>query len=530
MDTSGVFAPDEMVVTPHHLATQSAINILRNGGTAIEAMVAAAATISVVYPHMNSIGGDSFWLIIPPNGKPIAIEACGQAARQANKKLYKGLTRIPFQGPKSAITVAGTVGGWQMALDYVKELGYNITHSIEDILADAVRYAESGFPVTHSQIFDTEDLVALGEITDDIKNYFTIDGIIPKEGQKICQPKLAETFRELGKNGLNSFYNGVLADKIANDLEKVGSPITGDDLKDFTPTRSEPLHLAFDYGDLYNVGPPTQGLVSLALLGILNKLKISGKDETEFVHTCVEGIKQVFKLRDEFITDPRYMTISGQSLISQKNINRMASNILNKASDLDNGKGPGDTVWMGCMDHYGFSVSFIQSIYHSFGSGVVLPTTGITWHNRGTSFSLDEDSILFLEPGKFPYHTLNPPAAILKDGRVIVYGSEGGDGQPQFQAAVFHRYVVQGMPLQKSVSAPRWIYGRTSGSSYTGVLRIENRFPEKVIKELKQRGHNVVVVDDFSPSMGQAGIVVRHQNGMLEGAYDPRSDGSAAGI
>lgn len=192
------------------------------------------------------------------------------------------------------------------------------------------------------------------------------------------------------------------------------------------------------------------------------------------------------------------------------------------------GKGPGDTVWMGVVDNSGLAVSFIQSIYHEFGSGVVLPDTGIVWQNRGAAFSLDPQHLLALAPGKQPFHTLNPAAARLNDGRVMVYGSMGGDGQPQTQAALFTRYILQGVPLQESISRPRWLLGRTWGQS-SDSLKLEGRFAPACIARLRELGHDVEVLADFSEAMGHAGAIVRHPNGLLEGATDPRSNGAAAG-
>jgi len=184
---------------------------------------------------------------------------------------------------------------------------------------------------------------------------------------------------------------------------------------------------------------------------------------------------------------------------------------------------------MGTMDKSGLAVSFIQSLYHEFGSGVVLPDTGIVWQNRGAAFSLDPAHLLALAPGKQPFHTLNPAASRLSDGRVMVYGSMGGDGQPQTQAAIFTRYILQGMPLQESISQPRWLLGRTWGQT-SDSLKLEGRFSSESIARLRALGHEVEVLPDYSEAMGHAGAIVRHPNGLFEGAADPRSNGSAAGF
>lgn len=518
------FAPCGMVVTPHHLASQSALTVLRDGGTAMEAMVSAAATISVVYPHMNGLGGDGFWLIVPPSGDILVIEACGFAGSLATPSLFGQEGKIPYKGPKSALTVAGTVGGWREALDYSIECGYK-RKSLSQLLGDAIRYADDGYCVTSSQEQATRAVQSTA--SKEFIEVFMPHGKIPRVGETIYQPKLAHTLKTLVADGLDSFYRGKLANKIASDLHNLGVPIHEYDLSAYHPIRRGPLRLLHGQGELYNVPPPAQGIVSLSILGILDKLKIDGKDEGKFIHHTVEATKIAFDLRDKHITDPAEMKLYAQAVLPELPL--LATKIdPNSASFVGKGSEPGDTVWMGVADNYGFCVSFIQSLYHEFGSGVLLPKTGIIWHNRGTNFSLDSNSILLLKPRKRPFHTLNPAAAKLHDGRVMIYGTRGGDGQPQTQAAIFHRYAVQGMTLQAAVSAPRWLYGRICGD-HSDTLKLESRFSETTRNYLKERGHKVRMLPDFSPDVGFAGAVVRHYNGTLEGAFDPRSDGSAVG-
>ncbi|CAH0407181.1 unnamed protein product [Chilo suppressalis] len=522
-------APRGMVVTPHHLATQSALNVLKEGGTAIDAAVAAAATLAVVYPHMNSIGGDGFWLIIPPNAEPFVIEACGAAGRLAKKDFYKDYAEIPQRGPKSAATVAGTVGGWHEALHYVTESGYR-NFSRSKLLADAIYYAEHGFPISTSLAIFLKDFYETESPSNEFLEIFAPNGEILKVGDKLYQHKLAKTLKTLAEEGFNSFYDGKLAEQIAEDMEILGMPITLEDLNTYAAVRKEPLRLQHSFGEILNVPPPTQGVVSLGILGILDQLRIKGDHEGTFIHAAVEATKQGFLLRDEHITDPLYMEVDANFLLSPENIIRMAKNVdAHQSATITKCKGPGDTVWLGVMDNKGYSVSFIQSVYHDFGSGVILPRSGILWHNRGVAFSLKKDHILSLKPGKKPFHTLNPAAAVLNDGRVMIYGTRGGDGQPQTQAAVFHRYVVQDLNLQKAVSAPRWLYGETLTKG-VDTLKLEDRFDKNTVEYLKERGHKVEILEQFSEKMGQAGALVRHTNAVMEGAFDPRGDGSAAGF
>ena len=522
-------APLGMAVTPHHLASQSALAVLREGGNAIEAMVAAAATIAVVYPHMNGLGGDGFWLIVPPQGNPVAIDASGAAGSLASIGFYAGETHIPHRGPKSALTVAGTVGGWQEALNISAEFGGE-QKPLSRLLRDAIRYAADGIPVTASQEAATR---AKQHELKDIRSFtdvFLPNGEVPRAGNRFTQPQLAQTLSMLCEDGLGSFYRGELADSMAADMEKLGMPVTRADLAAYKPQRRVPLRLKHSKGEIYNLTPPTQGLVSLAILGLTDRLPLEGMDESATIHSIVEATKLAFGLRDRFITDPRMMTQDAQSLLDPQYLDALATRIKpHSAADWGKGKGPGDTVWMGVMDSSGLAVSFIQSIYHEFGSGVVLPESGVLWQNRGASFSLDPDHLLALAPGKQPFHTLNPAAARLYDGRTLVYGSMGGDGQPQTQAAVFIRHVVQGQSLQQAISGPRWLLGRTWGES-SDSLKLEGRFDYLTQAGLRQRGHDVELLPDFSEAVGHAGVIVRHTNGMFEGASDPRSNGSAAGF
>lgn len=519
-----------MAVAPHHLAAQTALAVMRSGGNAIEAMIAAAATIATVYPHMNGIGGDSFWLIVPPGGTPIAIDACGPAAQAATIGAYhaRGLAAIPVRGPLAANTVAGTIGGWQCALELAAELGGRLP--LARLLEDAIGYARDGVAVTQSQQHATAN--KLPELCNQpgFCEQFLIDGALPQAGQRFVQPRLAATLASLAEDGLDSYYRGPLASRIAADLAAVGSLVDGADLAAYRAQRVTPLHLSHSAGELFNMTPPTQGAVSLAILGLLDRVGLADvvADSADHVHLVVEATKRAFSLRDQFITDPRDMTVDGQALLADERLDALAADIsLAQAAPWGEGKGPGDTIWMGVIDESGLAVSFIQSIYHEFGSGVVLPQTGINWQNRGASFSLDAHKLLALKPGKKPFHTLNPAAARLKDGRVMVYGTMGGDGQPQTQAAVFTRHVVFGQALQTAISAPRWLLGRTWGQT-SDTLKLEQRFPQAVVDDLAARGHDVEVLLPFDETMGHAGAIVRHADGVLEGASDPRSDGAVA--
>jgi gamma-glutamyltranspeptidase/glutathione hydrolase len=521
-----------MAVAPHGLAAQSALAVLRDGGNAVEAMIAAAASIAVVYPHMNSIGGDAFWLISVP-GQPVrAIDACGAAAGAASIEAYaaRGITgSIPFRGGAAALTVAGTISGWDMAERFSREtLGGRLP--LGRLLADAIHYARAGVPVTRSQYANTRGkLDELRSVSGFARTYLN-DGTVPAIGSLFRQSRLADTFEQLARAGLDDFYRGDLARAMAADLARADSPLVLADLAAHQAQWRTPLQLAHSAGTVYNMTPPTQGLVSLIILGLLDRLGARDMDPlgADFVHAAVESTKQAFAIRDRHITDPARMSVDPSSFLEPASLDGLASAIdPQRAAPWGRGKGPADTIWMGVIDGEGRAVSFIQSVYHEFGSGVVLEGSGIAWQNRGCSFALDAKARNPLEPGRKPFHTLNPALARLADGRTMSYGNMGGDGQPQTQSAVFTRTVMQGMSPQAAISAPRWLLGRTWGRASES-LKVESRFDPAVIESLRARGHEVDVLDAFDETVGHAGAIVRHPDGTLEGGADPRSDGCVA--
>jgi gamma-glutamyltranspeptidase/glutathione hydrolase len=267
------------------------------------------------------------------------------------------------------------------------------------------------------------------------------------------------------------------------------------------------------------------------ILALFEKLRVAEAESFDFVHGLVEATKRAFRVRDKFVTDPAKITADLSRFLSPQFLAAEAAKIdRRKAAPWPSAWSEGDTIWMGAADSSGLVVSYIQSIYWEFGSGCVLPATGILMQNRGASFSLDPSAANPLEPGRLPFHTLNPALAILKDGRVIGYGTMGGDGQPQTQAMLFARHVLFGQPLEKALDAPRWLLGRTWGSTHTN-LRMENRFDEGLVDRLMSAGHDVEVLGEgYSDTMGHAGAVVLHPNGSLEGAHDPRADAAAFGL
>ena len=512
-----------MVTAPHHLAAQSGLAVLREGGDAIEAMVAAAASIAVVYPHMNGIGGDGFWIVSKPGAAPVAIDACGPAAAAARPEAYAAAAAIPFRGPGAALTVPGTVAGWQAALT----LSGRRT-PLARLLGDAIGYARDGVPVTAGQaalgrakLDELRDVPGFAEV-------FLPNDEVPAAGRRFRQPALAETLERLAVEGLDDFYRGGVAQALVADLAVAYSPLGADDLADYAARRCEPLSVQLEGAKAYNMPPPTQGLAQLMILGLFERVRPETSDDFAFVHRMVEATKQAFLMRNAEVRDPAVMRALASSLLAPDALDDLAARIdLRRAMAWERPGQVGDTVWLGAVDTDGTAVSFIQSLYWEFGSGVISPRTGVLLQNRGASFSLDPANKNRLTPGRKPFHTLVPGYAEFDDGRRLVYGTMGGEGQPQTLSAVFARYAYYGQELQQAVTAPRWLLGRTWGAEST-TLKLENRFDAELVAALSAAGHAVEEVDAFSSTLGHAGAVLRHPDGSLEGATDPRSDGGVA--
>jgi gamma-glutamyltranspeptidase len=507
-----------MVTAPHHLAAQAGLDILKDGGTATEASVAVAAALAVVYPHMTGIGGDGFWLIREPDGRVHAVHGCGGAAEAADLALYAGMDGIPTRGPLAANTVAGTISAWEKVLEGGKL-------PLDRILRDAIGHAEQGVAITKG---GAATIAAKSpELRSQPGAWAAIFDAL-REGDILKQPALGATLRRLAE-GLDGVYRGTLAADIAADLRELGSPLTLADLEQHSATAPSPLHARITGIDLYNSAPPTQGVASLLILALADRFPAGEAEGFEHIHGLVEATKQAFLYRDARVGDPAWMTVDPQALLDDPSaLAEMAARIdMTRALPWPHPSQAGDTCWFGAADSEGRVVSAIQSTYFEFGSGLVLPRTGITWQNRGSSFRLTPDGWNALKPGRKPFHTLNPALARFDDGRVMAYGTMGGEGQPQTQAAIFSRYARFGVDIQEAISRPRWLLGKTWGEESV-TLKLEDRFDPAVVAQFRKAGHDVELMDAFTSTMGHAGAIVRHADGRLEGATDPRSDGQVA--
>jgi gamma-glutamyltranspeptidase/glutathione hydrolase len=521
------------VAAPHRLAAETGQTVLAAGGNAVEAMLAMAATVAVVFPHMNGIGGDGFWLVREPGGKVHAVEACGPAGSPATIGRYrdKGYDAVPPRGPDAALTVAGAVGGWQIALEMARAFGGRLP--LDLLLGDAVRHARDGYPVSVCEARYTSKEASELHRAPHFAEAFLTDGKTPEAGSLRRMPALAETLAQLAHAGLDDFYRGDVGREIAADLERIGAPVARRDFETYRARLVRPLSLRRRDSTLYNLPPPSQGLASLLLLGFDERLGARRAESVEHHHGLVEAAKRAFAIRDRVVTDPAFGDVDPERSLAPEILAREAAAIsMRRAAPypLPNPE-DGDTIWMGAIDQNGLAVSYIQSLFWEYGSGCVLPQTGILWSNRGLAFSLDPAARNPLQPGRKPFHTLNPALAVFDDGRVLSYGTMGGEGQPQIQAQIFKRYADYGMGLADAVDAPRWLFGR-AWRAPAPTLKVEDRFDPGLLRGLAALGHEVEDLGKpYAYSLGHAGMVLKQaRNGRVEATHDPRSNGEALGL
>jgi oxamate amidohydrolase len=513
-----------VVAAPHEAAVEAGRAVLAEHGNALEAMVAMAATVAAVYPHMSHLGGDGVWLVREPSGRLRALMAVGRAGVNARRELYRDHEAIPPRGPLAALTVPGAVAGWMLALEAASVYGGRMR--LSDLLAPAIAQAKEGTIVTHSQAHVTSEKLAELKDAPGFASVFLIDGKAPAIGARVRQAALAATLDHLAHAGLADFYRGDVGREIAADLERIGSPVNRADLEGCRATLVEPLSVVLDTAKLFNTPPPTQGLASVIVLALFERLRVAQSEGFDHIHGLVEATKRAFAVRERVITDPDRLPDRVERYLDAKFLDAEALAIdRHKAAAWPASAGAGGTVWMGAADVSGLVVSYNQSLYWEFGSGVVLPRTGVLMQNRGSGFLLDDAALNALEPGRLPPHTLNPALAVLADGRVMAYG----DGQPQTQAALFTRHVHYRIPLARAIDAPRWLLGRTWGASHAN-LRMESRFDGALVDRLLSAGHDVEILPQpYSGLMGHAGAVVLHPDATFEAGHDPRADGGAAG-
>ncbi|BCJ87146.1 gamma-glutamyltransferase [Effusibacillus dendaii] len=520
-----VIGTKQMVVSPHYLASMAGNRMLEKGGNAFDAAVAVSACLAVVYPHMTGMGGDSFWLTYSQKeGKVRAYNGSGRSGSQVTREQYAGEASIPIRGTRSAITVPGMIDSWDAIL---KEYG---RLSMRDVLQPAIEYAYTGFPFTKDQYDNTKkNFSTLSSIpfTCDI---YTPGGQIPNVGERFIQRDLGNSLTILAEQGRDVFYKGELAQAIVSYLQDNGGLLT---LEDFASHRGEwvsPISTTYRDYMVYQVPPNSQGFAGLMTLNILENFNFSQIEQGsfEYYHILVEALKRTFQDRNQYLTDPDFSTIPLDHLLSKEYAVEMAQCIRPDSNLVSTAAMGSDTAYAAVVDGEGNAVSFIQSLYFEFGSGVVAGNTGILLQNRGSFFSLNPSHVNTLEPRKRTFHTLMPAMACKNGKPSILYGTQGGEGQPQTQTAIITRMIEYGIDPQEAISLPRWVWGRTWGED-SQTLKIESRVSEETVELLKLAGHQVEVVQSFDPVMGHAQAIRIDEHGFLKGGADPRGDGAAVG-
>lgn len=521
-----------MVTSPHELASQAGLDVLKSGGNAVEAAIAIGACLTVTYPHFTGLGGDGFMLVADAHGKVSTISGIGQAPRRL-PAFDASVKAIPNRGAASMLTTAGNVDAMGKAFELsCRELGGR--QSWASLLKPAATLARDGFPWTASGHFWLNFRAGEMHKLPGVAGAFLVDGEVPAVGETFRQPHLARTLETLAERGHRDFYEGHLAARLANGLRQAGSPLTAADLAATAARVEPPLAQAYRGGTLLAHQPPTQGVTTLQIMGILERFDLATIPEgsADYYHVLVEAVKCAFNDRNRYLADPDFSPVPCKKLLSGAALDRVAGQLdMARAQPWPHRFQPGDTAYIGTTDAAGNSVSMLQTLYYDWGSGIMVGDTGVLWHNRGAAFSMDPTHPNRLEPGKRPFHTLNP-GIYMKDGQSrILYGTQGADGQPQTLAAILTRLIDYNMDPLTALARPRFLLGRTFSDSRDS-LKLESDAGSEVFAELARRGHEMSTLPAQSPLAGHPGAIVIHPGPprSITGAHDPRSDGRALGL
>lgn len=530
---SEVIAQNGMAATSHPLATQVALDILKTGGNAVDAAIAANATLALMEPTGCGLGGDLFAIVWDAEEqKLLGLNASGRSPLSLSKEYFteNGYDEIPYLGPLP-VSVPGCVDGW---FELHGKLG---TMEMGDILAPAIGYAENGFPLTELIAFYWGRSTSLLSKYPGFTETFTIDGRAPVKGEIFSNPGLAKTLRTLATEGRDAFYKGDIARTIANYMEEQGGFLSYEDLANHRSEWVEPVSTNYRGYDVWELPPNGQGIAALQILNILEEYDLAtmGFGSAEYIHHFTEAKKLAFEDRARYYADPDFNDIPVERLISKEYAEqrRKALNTERAARSYEPGKlQHGETIYLTVADKFGNMVSLIQSNYAGMGSGMTPPGLGFILQNRGNLFTLAEGHYNEYEPGKRPFHTIIP-AFITKDGKPwISFGLMGGAMQPQGHAQVVINLVDFGMGLQEAGDAPRI---RHTGSSQPtgeemssgGTLNVESGIPYESVRELVLKGHRISV--NVGGYGGYQAIRYDHENGVYYGASESRKDGQAAG-
>jgi gamma-glutamyltranspeptidase/glutathione hydrolase len=527
--------PKGMVTSPHSLASAAGVDVLRAGGSAVDAAIATSAALSVLYPHMTSVGGDAFWLIYDARTRAVRyLDGGGRAAATGTVDWFKthGHSEIPFRGILPAtLTTPGAVSSWAEAHATYGRL------PLARNLETAIGYARDGFPVTERLAGFIElaapDLAPHAETM----AIFMPDGKVPRAGTTLTNPNLARTLEAIGKHGRAGFYEGEVGKELARFAKEKGGFFTEADLKAQSARWGEALKGTYRDVTLYETPAPTQGFTVLEMLNLLEPLELHKREYlgADHAHLLVQAKQIAYHDRDRHLADPRFADVPMDRLISKKYADERRS-LMDPARALPWDKVPsygslsGDTVFIAVVDAEGNAVSLIHSLYGVFGSAVVAGNTGVVLQNRSAYFNLNPAHPNHVEPGKTPLHTLIASMGFRDDKLWSVVGCMGADGQPQIHLQTYINLIDFGCDIQAALESPRWLSGRFGLHEPRDTLHIEARFPKATIAELERRGHILDRWDDWNEFAGHAhGIVVDPESGMRYGGSDPRSDGAAIG-
>ncbi|MBA2470579.1 MAG: gamma-glutamyltransferase [Chloroflexia bacterium] len=512
-----------MIATPHYLATSAGLQVLEEGGSAMDAVICANAMLTVLYPDQTALGGDCFFMAFDAatgtthgyNGSGPAPAAADPAALRAD-----GWTAMPNKGPY-AITVPGTIDAWFAGHERFGRL------EMSRLLEPATTLARDGFPVSPRLTLVLAGQRELIASWPGLQSLVHPGGSIPGEGSLLRMPSLARSFETIRAEGRDAFYTGEIAAAIAATVGNLGGWLSREDLAAHTGEWVEPVSVEYRDVTVSTMPPNSQGLT--ALLGLrMAELEPAPTawGSAAHLHPFVEAAKRAYRVRDAEITDPAFADIDVDDLLSDDSIERLWSDYDPEWVTQGQPSRAGDTVYLCAVDADGNAVSLIQSLFGAFGSCVVAENTGILLQNRGASFSLNPERINLLEGGKRTRHTLMP--SMLFDGERLLgpFGTQGGDPQAQIQMQLISNVVDFGMDPQAAIEAHRWI----AGSDADDDLLMEAGFPEGTVQRLAARGHRITLIDPWNPGAGHAQmILVDWQSGVLKGGADPRADGAAAG-
>lgn len=509
---------DGMAATSHPLSTAAAIEVLKAGGNAMDAAIAAVALQCVVEPAMTGLGGDCFVLYSPKGGLPIALNGSGTAPRAASAGWYaeRGIAAIPPTSPHS-VTVPGAVDSWcRLAADHG-------TMPLEALLTPAVRAAEHGFRVTPRVALDWSRNVVRLSADPDAEEHFLPGGRAPAIGDLFRLPALARTLKAVARDGRRAFYEGEVADEIAAKLRALGGLHSAEDFASYRSTYVEPIRTRFRDVDVYECPPNGQGLMALMILALMDEVGPPPRDETDRIHLLAEVTKAAYGARDAHLADPDHVSVPVEHFLSGAWARRMAPHI-----DRQRAKPVGffdeiehkDTVYLTVVDRDRNAVSFINSLFNGFGSGIFVPGCGVMLHNRGMAFRTMPGHPNAIAPGKRPLHTIIP-GMVVKDGRAIMpFGVMGGHYQATGHAGFLSNVYDIGLDIQAASDWPR-------SFATGGKLQIESTISADVRAELARRGHDLEIMD--VPLGGCQAILIDYERGVLFGASDHRKDGMALG-